>query len=106
MMHIVNRGFIKVQPVQAFYKWANQYDEDYNDLIDNEASVYLIEDDFFDDEQILKTYFKKIMTNEFSAIIADKSVWPELKQEVFEEMFEIELGTTVFDAHKSDLTRD
>ena len=49
-MKFVNRGYIIIQPKEAFINWANEHDTDFSELEDNEPNVYLIEEDFYDDE--------------------------------------------------------
>ena len=67
-MKIVNRGFIFIKPSPAFIEWVKQIDPEL--LIDEQAegSVYLIEEEFWDDELILKNYAKKIAAQEMSGI--------------------------------------
>lgn len=105
-MKIVNRGFIIIRPTEAFWKWANANDEDYQDLTEGEPNVYLIEEEFYDDELVLKSYFKNIFLNELEAVSEDESTYPEIKFEVFNEWFDAELGGTVFDSQSSGLNRD
>ena len=105
-MEIVNRGYILVTPKEAFIQWANQHDEDFEDLSDNEGSIYLIEDDFYDDEPVIKSHFKRIFENELLAVSEKEENYPKITFENFEAMFHIQLGTMVFDAIKSDLKRD
>ena len=59
-MNLVNRGFVFVRPRAAFVAWARQIDPEM--LIDEhaEGSIYLIEEEFWDDELVLKNYAKKI----------------------------------------------
>lgn len=105
-MEIVNRGYILVTPKEAFITWANQHDEDFEDLTQNEGSIYLIEDDFYDDEPVLKSHFKRIFENELLAVTEDEETYPKITFENFNEMFDCQLGSMVFDALKSDLKCD
>lgn len=72
----------------------------------SEPSVYLIEDDFIDEEPILKANFKKIFLNELNAVTNDDSLYPEIKWELFVEWFDIVTGTAVFDLKNTDLKCD
>ena len=109
-MKLINRGFLTVRPKQAFWDWANQYDK--NDLMlsendDTEGSVYLIEDDFFDTEPILEKQFKKILKNELGSVNLDEETWPKkLNFELFQEWFDADFGTGVFDLEKTDLVSE
>jgi hypothetical protein len=105
-MKFVNRGYIIVRPKKAFIEWANANDEDYNDLTENEPSVYLIEEDFYDDEVVLKANFKKIFTNELLSVSEDDSTFPEITYEIFNDWFEVEMGSTVFDSQNDSLKAD
>ena len=51
-MKFVNRGYMIVHPKEAFITWANENDADYSNLEDNEPNVYLIQEDFFDEDLI------------------------------------------------------
>ncbi len=105
-MKFVNRGYIIVRPKEAFIVWANENDADYSDLEDNEPNVYLIEEDFFDDETVLKGYFKRIFENELFAVTDNESKFPPIRWEMFNEWFSVQLGATVFDAETGGLQAD
>ena len=57
-MKFVNRGYLIVQAKEPFMSWANQYDEDFT--VDGvlEPNIYLIEEDFFEEEPIIKANFR------------------------------------------------
>lgn len=105
-MKFVNRGYIIVQPKEAFIHWANQNDADFSDLEDNEPNVYLIQEDFYDDETVLKQYFKDIFMNELFAVTDKDDSFPPIKWEVFNEWFSVRLGATVFDAEEGPIQCD
>lgn len=102
-MKTVNRGFFTVRPAQPMIKWSEQFDEFL--VLDefSEPTVYLIEEDFMEEEPILKSHFKKIFLNELNTISDDESLYPEIKWEIFSEWFTVEAGTSVFDLESSDL---
>ena len=64
-MKVVNRGYIYVEPKQAFCDWAKQHDPefDFDESDDLEGNLYLIEEDFFEYEPLIEAHFKKIMKN-------------------------------------------
>ena len=105
-MKFVNRGYLSVKPTKLFIDWANEHDEDFNSLSDSESSIYLVEEDFYDDEPVLKSHFKKVFQNELQAVTEDESVYPEIKFEVFMNWFDVELGGSVFDTQSSGLQAD
>ncbi len=96
-MKLTDNGFITVWPTQKFMDWATKQDEEIIFFDDVEPTVYLIEDDFLEDEPIIKKYFKEIFLNELSAVSEDEASFPEIKWETFQEWFEIQLGSTVMD---------
>lgn len=104
-MKILNRGFIIVKPKQAFWNWANQFDEDmsFTEEDECEGNIYLIEDDFMEFESIVEQNFKKIMKNEFNAV-TDEENWPEeITMQTFLDWFNFDYGSCVFDTLKTDL---
>lgn len=105
-MKFVNRGYIYVKPTDVFIEWANKYDDDYTDLTSNEGTVYLIEEDFYDDEAMLTSKFKAIFSNELMAISEDETTYPEINRSNFDQFFVYELGSNTFDLEKSDLKAD
>ena len=105
-MKFVNRGYLSVKPTKLFIDWANKHDEDFGELQSSEASIYLIEEDFYDDEPVLKSHFKKVFQNELMAVTEDASVYPEIKFEVFSEWFDIEMGASVFDTQSGGVVAD
>ena len=60
-MKIVNRGYIIVKAKKPFVYWANQQEEEFVMTAQTEPNVYLIEEDFFEIEPVIKQYFKKIV---------------------------------------------
>ncbi|MDX2361667.1 MAG: hypothetical protein QNK23_12740 [Crocinitomicaceae bacterium] len=102
-MNIVNRGFIKVKALQPFIQWANTKDEEFHLDNDIEPNIYLIEEDFFDVEPLIKSNFKKIFLNELEMVDDDADNYPEITFDTFNEWFSIEIGNTVFDCEDSDL---
>jgi hypothetical protein len=105
-MKIINRGFISLKPKQAFWDWANQFTVDmpFSEADECEASIYLIDEDFFDIEPVLEKNFKKIIKNECLAVTDDEINWPEkLDMDLFNSWFICDFGTGVYDLEKSDI---
>lgn len=96
-MKLTDSGFITVWPTQKFIDWATQQDAELVLFDDMEPTVYLIEDDFLEDEPVLKKYFKEIFVSELSAVSEDEGAFPEIKFEIFTEWFEVQLGSTVIE---------
>ena len=99
MVKVVNRGFISVKAKQPFLDWANQFDLEifFDEEDDNEPSIYLIEEDFVDDELIIEQNFKKIFRMELEAITEEEEEWPKISLSNFNDWFTCELGSMVFD---------
>ena len=99
MVKVVNRGFIIVKAKQPFFDWANQFDLEifFDEEDDNEPSIYLIEEDFVDDELIIEQNFKKIFRMELEAITEEEEEWPKISLATFNDWFTCELGSMVFD---------
>lgn len=108
-MKIVNRGFITVAPKQAFWDWANQFEDDvvFSETDEVEPNVYLITEDFFEIEPLIEQNFKKIFNNELAMITENEEDWPENRTlELFLTWFTLEIGSTVFDLEKSGLSAE
>ena len=74
-MKVLNRGFIIVSPKPIFISEA--LNNSGNDLLspDNpEPSIYLIEEDFWDDETVLKKYFKQSLVVKSNNLILKMSL--------------------------------
>lgn len=104
-MYIVNRGFISVKPKQAYIDWANQQDAEFQIYAENESTIYLIEEDFFDVEPIIERHFKAIVHAEIEAA-NDEAEVPEFNMETFKTWFSIEIGSTVVDLMDEGLNRE
>ena len=81
--------------------WAQQNNSELLIDANAEGSVYLIEEEFWDDELILKQYAKKIAQQEFLSINEDASTRPNCNEIAeFENFFSYELGCTRIDLLK------
>jgi hypothetical protein len=105
-MNILNRGQIVIFPTENFQQWAiKNSDEELFLTSQAEPSVYLIEEEFWEDELVIEKYRKKIMRREFSEISSDDSKWPIVKDnEQFRFYFNAFLGLIVVDLLETDLT--
>ena len=107
LMNLVNRGFIFVSPRKPFIDWAKEIDTDLVMDENAEGTMYLIEEEFWDDELILKQYAKKISAQEFSSISDDDTLWPKWTELAeFEAFFSIEMGCTCIDLLKEPLQKE
>lgn len=104
-MTILNRGQIVVFQSENFQSWAKQNSEE--DLFfssQGEPTVYLIEEEFWEDELVLEKHRKKIIRRECSEICSDETKWPVIKDnDQFRFYFQVFLGVMVVDLLESDL---
>ncbi len=107
-MNILNRGFISVKPTTEFLNWKKSHSIE--ELIEPEipeATVYLIEDEFWDEEEILKKYFKKIAKQEFLGCSEIVESFPSVESvEDFLNFFTVEFGTFVIDLLKNPINSE
>jgi hypothetical protein len=105
-MNILNRGQIVVFPTKAFEMWSSLHSEEELFFAEvPEPTVYLMEEEFWDDELIIEKYRKKIVQRECMTICSDESKWPIIKDnEQFRIYFSVHLGVMVFDLLDSELS--
>jgi hypothetical protein len=105
---MLNRGFISVKPTIDFLNWKkSQSNEELIEPELAEATVYLIEDEFWDEEEMLKKYFKKIAKQEFLSCSETVKTIPEIEcVEDFFKFFTAEFGTFVFDFLKNPISSE
>lgn len=96
-MNIIDRGFISVKGKEPFIVWASEQEDGL--FLDNgmDPNIYLIEEDFFEEEPVLKANFKRIFLNELRMVTDDESTYPEITEANFNDWFETQLGNMVFD---------
>ncbi|MBM3430050.1 MAG: hypothetical protein FJX99_03595 [Bacteroidetes bacterium] len=107
-MKLVNRGYLIVKPTEKFKNWANATNSELllSDVT-SEASCYLIEEEFWDDDVLIEKYFKKICKQEFFPVSQDAESWPSIENTGdFLEYFTTEIGSFVYDLLTKDLTRE
>ncbi|MCX6192478.1 MAG: hypothetical protein NT109_09390 [Flavobacteriia bacterium] len=98
-MKIVNRGYLSILPSAMFWEWANTNCPADNLLFQNdEPSIYLIEEDFWEEDAVITTYFSKIAKSEFETVNPNKETWPIISNaEEFNAYFRYFSGNMVFD---------
>jgi hypothetical protein len=108
-MRLVNRGYILVSHRQAYWNWVRTIDEEciFNEGDQCEPTLYLIKEDFFDDDVLIEQYFKKIFKAELLSVTENESHWPEkLDILTFDTWFTIStIGSTVIDLENSDINQ-
>lgn len=105
-MNLLNRGQIVVFPTKKFEEWSIIHSAEPLFFSEHpEPSVYLIEEELWDDELMIEKYRKKILARECSEICIDQTKWPTVKDnEAFLQYFQVHLGIMVVDLLNTDLT--
>jgi hypothetical protein len=104
-MKLMNRGYIAVNPKREFTQKTNDA-LGHNVPVPNqpEASIYLIEEDFIDDQITLNKHIKQIIASELKQLDPEDQIEaPEINANNFHDYFEVSMGTFVFDLHKQSL---
>ena len=107
-MKTVNRGFISITPTPLFIAWALKNSDEEQFFTNNpEPSIYLVEDDFWEDAKIIEKHFKKIAHQEFKAICSQEEIFPIISsEEEFSLYFSVSSGTIVHDLLKENIERE
>ena len=107
-MKTVNRGFISITPSPLFIAWALKYSDEVQFFTNNpEPSIYLVEDDFWEDSKVIEKYYKKISQQEFSSLCTKDEIIPIISsEEEFSLYFSVSSGTIVHDLLKEKLEKE
>lgn len=107
IMNVVNRGFIRIVPTEKFMSWAKSVAEETPFFEQEpEATIYLIEEEFWEDDKVLEAYYRRIFKQECDPFMEENPTLPECPDlEAFLELFEVELGSFVYDLRKENLER-
>ena len=99
MIKILNRGFISVTPKRTFYEEvAKELDNSIAEFTNPEPTIYLIEEDFWDNESVLKKHFKKILSCEKRQLSPMHQIeLTEIKAENLNQFFTFGFGNLVID---------
>lgn len=110
MIKILDRGYISITPESLFWKEANkELQEPLLEIKNPEATIYLIEEDFWDNESILKKYYKGILEAEMRQVDTTGTLkLKELSIENIHDYFNIEFGNLVVDLEQKpiQITKD
>ena len=95
---IVDRGFIMVEAKREFIEWIEKNSKDsLIGLEDSEPSIYLISDDFLEDELVIKQNYEEIFLYELEISGVGEDIWPEINIDNFQNYFNLKVGVSVFD---------
>ena len=104
-MKIMNRGYIAVNPKREFMQQTNDsIGQNIPTPNKPESSIYLIEEDFLDDQITLNKHIKKIIASELKQLDPENQTKaPEINANNFHDYFEVSMGSFVFDLHNQSL---
>ncbi len=109
-MKTINRSIALVRPKEAYAEWANSGDEDeprYSlEEGQKDVTTYLLPviEQEGGEEQILLRYFNEIFEHELTDWMMDKKLWTQPRDfEMFNEWFDVEFSTMVFDLSSEEL---
>jgi len=105
MIKILNRGFISVTPKPFFYEEAaKEMNKEILTFINAEPTIYLIEEDFWDNETVLKKHFKKIIASEKRQLNPSHNLrLDQINIENAEDYFVFRFGNLVIDNEDSGI---
>lgn len=97
-MKTLNRAFLYIQPTEKFWNVVSPLIEDKEFIAFHEPTMYLIEEDIWDEEILIKKYMKKIATHELHQLIGQTEIPFDIKDASdFKNYFKIEIGGSVVD---------
>ena len=107
-MNGINRGAITIVPKDPFYDWVDSTDPQHPFPREMKSfNTYLIEDDFVEEEKMIKKYFKQIFENELLGMWTDPNDWPKVRSfKVFKEWFDYYVSGLVMDLRRRGITYD
>ncbi len=105
MIKILNRGFISVTPKPFFYEEAaKEMNKEILTFKNAEPTIYLIEEDFWDNETVLKKHFKKIIASEKRQLNPSHNLTlDQINIENAEDYFVFRFGNLVIDNEDSGI---
>ena len=107
-MKLLNRGFIIVSPKTHFINEILLHTTSKELLTPRspEPTVYLIEEDFWDDDIVLKKYVKRIITAEIKQIEPEKEIsLSKISFDNIHDYFDISMGSLVLDLEDRSIER-
>ena len=97
-MKTLNRAFLYVHPTEKFWKLVGPLVEDKDFITFHEPTIYLIDEDIWDEETVIKKYMKKIVTHEFNQLVEHTEIPFEIRDtKDFASYFKVEIGGAVVD---------
>ncbi len=105
-MKTINRAYLKVTPTEKFWNILEPYIEDKEFIPFHEPTLYLIEEDIWDEDHVLMKYMKKITLNEINQLTEQHVSLVETENIAdFNSLFTFEIGGNVVDCITSPIER-
>jgi hypothetical protein len=105
-MKTVNRSFVLVSPKTPFFDHFTPLMEEPEWAKFHEPSLYLVEEDLWNEEAVIEKYMKSIALEECSQLCDKIELFPVINDvAVFLHYFEVQLGTTVNDCLNKPLNK-
>lgn len=112
-MYEVNRSVFLLMPLEPFWHWLQSLpDMDLADTtlsdLQQDANAYLVNpcEDVDDVWAEIEARFEQIFAAELADWCEDEAQWPDLHPDIFNEWFDIQLGTVVTDLAHQALVRE
>lgn len=105
-MKTINRAYIKISPTVKFWEILEPYIEDKEFIPFHEPTLYLIEEDIWDENLILMKYIEKITLNEINQLTEQRiSLSETINIVTFNTYFTYEIGGSVVDCISAPIER-
>ena len=95
----LNRSYARVIPKQPFWDLIQHHSQDTEFQQFHEPTLYLIEEEFWDESTFLEKNFLKIARFEFEQHVDSENMADQVPKNApqFLELFDIEFGSTIVD---------
>jgi len=104
---LLNRAAISVIPKKDYHDWANTVfpEEKPTQPVDSdEATVYLVNDDWTTIDECLEKNWEEIFANELFLTVTDEELWPdEIDLAMFKKWFSYTIGSILIDLEEGEL---
>ncbi|MFM7595209.1 MAG: hypothetical protein ACKO4Y_03425 [Flavobacteriales bacterium] len=97
-MKTLNRAYLSVLPTEEFWEAVTPMVEDQDFIAFHESTIYLIDEDIWDEETVIDKYMKKIAINEFNQLVDDTKIPFDITNiSDFKRFFTVTIGGSVVD---------
>lgn len=99
-MNLIDKAYVLITPKKPFWEYVSLYNKSLDDAIQfHSPTLYLIDEDNWDEDQWLKGMYQKIAIAESSLFIESEKNFLILENdEQFHKYFSFQIGDVVFDS--------